>query len=117
MATTPVKPPVAQAPPPQRPAPPQQPPPKQAPPQQAAPPPQVQPMNVNIHGVAQGPQPNMAPVSKKRVSPGTEAEMAAGAEALKTYGDKTNAEMSYGKKMLERHAPEEAEDEEDDEQD
>jgi hypothetical protein len=58
-------------------------------------------MSVNIHGVAQGPRPDMAaPADESTMSDVTKAEMAAGKEALKNYTGRTDAEMDYGKQML-----------------
>jgi hypothetical protein len=58
---------------------------------------------MNIHGISQGPHPNMAPeVDTSHLNDATRAEMEAGKKALQEYGGRTRAEMEYGKKMVER---------------
>ena len=67
------------------------------------PPEQPPPTRVNIHGIP--PKPNMAPppnVNDEIVNEATEAEMAAGKEALSVYAKRTQAEHDYGAKMLAR---------------
>lgn len=93
-------------------------PPTQAPAIPSAPPAASQGMNVNIHGVEQGPRPNMAPSSSKRfVHPAIQAEMDAGAKALDTYSARTNAELEYGRKAIEPHNPPPDDNDEDEDDD
>lgn len=69
-------------------------------------PPESPPLvRMNIHGVP--PAPNMAPapnVDDEIVNEATEAEMAAGKEALAVYSKRTQAEHDYGAKMLARRS-------------
>ena len=59
---------------------------------------------VNMHGIP--PMPNMAPTvvpPTEAMNEATEAEMAAGKEALKLWGQRANAEHEYGQKAVARH--------------
>ena len=101
--------------PPKAPAPPapkQAAPPPPVPPQQAGPgiPPKPTPdptaqtqLTLNIHGVVQGPHPNMAPEADlSGLTDATRAEMEAGKAALGKFSDRTRAEMEYGKSIVAR---------------
>src|SRR5262249_46350263 len=79
-------------------------PPASRPQQPAIPPtPQVEPQNFNIHGVMQGPRPDMAPeADTSKLTDATLAEMEAGKKALAQYQARTQAELDLGKKLVER---------------